>query len=290
MKKYIVAILIVVALVFSTYALEAIGVIDLSLLRGNVSSSPSESDISSTQVKPQTNLADITVQLNYQNPQTGEYELMQTLYFSVSPNESYTYQPQTAEYYFLDQEKSLLTVETPTDESVLTVYYTCEVCSVTFDGGDGAVLVSGSAVYEIRKGQIPTAPEYYKQGYEFVGYNERIGAVYQDTVFIAEWQEKVYCLNLIVVSGAQISESEYKQNEQNPNQYERTYTFFTTTFSLPIATYEGYSFIGWSTDKNGESGLYESVEKGTDYDLTLYSIFDVKTYSISFISPEDYYF
>ena len=51
---------------------------------------------------------------------------------------------------------------------------------------------------------------------------------------------------------------------------------------LPIATKKGYTFIGWSTDKNGETNINsDTIVKITETE-TLYAIYEANTYQINY--------
>ena len=189
MKKYIVAILLIIALVAGAYALDYYQIVDIPYI-GNQSE------------KPITRDADITVQVFIQNAESGEYEQADNVYVTTTLNAPYEYTPTAKVNYDVDQERSTLSTNEATDQTVLTVYYVCQTCEITFSGGDNASLISGDESLTVRKGQTPTAPEYYWQGYEIVAYTPDLQKVYDDTLFTAVWQEKEYTLTLNLVSGA----------------------------------------------------------------------------------------
>lgn len=278
MKKYIIAILLIIALVAGAYALDYYQIVDIPYI-GNQSE------------KPITRDADITVKVFVQNAESGEYEQADNVYVTTTLNAPYEYTPTAKVNYDVDQERSTLSTNEATDQTVLTVYYVCQTCEITFSGGANASLISGEQSLTVRKGQTPTAPEYYWQGYEIVGYTPELQKVYDDTLFTAVWQEKEYTLTLNLVSGATLENvnGEYEQ-AYGSDSYIKTFTFFTTTFDLPAVQMDGYTFNGWFTQPNAEGEEYTQIELGTEENITLYSAFDIITYEMKFIAPSGYSF
>ncbi|MBR4420718.1 MAG: transglutaminase domain-containing protein, partial [Clostridia bacterium] len=264
MKKYLITIIAVILLVVSLYALDGFGIVNIPL-----------------------NDAKVTVKIFKQDAETGEFLLEEQTRILTDKNQAYEYIPQDIIYYDIDFEKSNLKTETATSKTILCVYYSCELCTVTFIGGDDATLLLGEDSFSIRKGQTPTPPEYYLQGYEVVGYDRELTKIYEDTVFTAEWEVANYTLTLIVPQGAIINASDYI----NANgYYEKSFTFFDETFELPECEYSGYIFKGWY-DSNSESAVkYSVVQGGMEGDFALYARFDIVTYEMSFVAPAGYSF
>lgn len=278
--KYVAFVLVFFLLSSALVYMHHNQIIDLSFLFSQSSSTSSK--------KPVTFKADITVEIYLQNPNSGEYEKSCEEYYSVESGTAYTYEPQEKDYYDINLELSVLETLEASDDVVLCVYYERETYTVTFSGGEGATLASGEEVQTLRKGQTPTAPEYFKEGYYVVNYDKDICALYEDTVFTAVWELTQYSLTLNVVASATLSSSEYVQSFYEKNCYVKNFTMLSETFILPTPELEESNFIGWNTLPNGEGEYYESIEKGRTQSLTLYSIFNLKTYEMKFVAPSGY--
>ncbi len=287
MKKYLITIIAIILIVFCVYLLDSANVIDLDALKGNINSSE---DLDDSSKKPETDDADVTVEYYFQDPESGDYQLKGKEYYSVEHGKEYTFEPKEIEYYDIDAERSLLTLAEPTDESVLFVYYLCETCTVTFSGGEGATLISGEESYQIRKGQTPTAPEYYKVGCEVYAFDKEIGKTFEDSSYVALWKPIEYKVTLILLQNAILTDEDFVQEEYNEANYVKIFTYFDETFELPIPSIEGYIFEGWHLSPEGGAEAFERIESGTEGDLILYSVFNVVTYKIDFEAPQGYSF
>lgn len=66
-----------------------------------------------------------------------------------------------------------------------------EEVSVTFDPGEGTI-TSGDATQVIESGTAPEAPGAEREGYTFDGWEPKVGAVTEDTLYTANWTPKEY--------------------------------------------------------------------------------------------------
>ena len=290
MKVYCITVCIIVFLVCFAYALGYLNIINLHDMRFWLDSSSSAStSSSSSSSKPETDLADVTVEIYMQNAENGDYELRESKFFSVLPDEAFEYEPVERAYYFLDESLSSLIAINPDDDTLLKVFYTCETCTVTFSGGEGSELQGGYEEQVIRKGQTPIAPEYYNKGYKIIGYEPQLKKTYQDTDYTALWQEKEITITLNLTFGAFLEDEDFLKDDYNLNCYKATFLAVTDeSLILPIPTYEGHEFKGWYLSVDGEGDPYEMVEQGTECDLILYSVFDAVTYEMSFVMDSNY--
>ena len=124
------------------------------------------------------NTVGVNIVYMIQDPESGEYQRSEQEDFKVEKNQAYTYEPREIENYDVNLEKSYLSSESVAEPTEFTVYYDCELCTVTFTSTEGE-LVSGSETQTVRKGQtISSYPEYEKQGYDHVGFLPDVKKIY----------------------------------------------------------------------------------------------------------------
>lgn len=118
-------------------------------------------------------------------------------------------------------------------------------------------------------------PTLSKLGYVFIGwkYNDTLitSGVYEyeeDITLIAFWREESYSVNFIDGTKEVLSPITVKYMEE---------------ITLPLLTKDGYDFLGWYDDETKiESGKYIY-----NYGMTLFTKWQPKTYTISFITNND---
>lgn len=280
-KAYCIVLCSIAFLVCFAYALGYFGIVNLHAMRFWMDDSSSE--------KPQTDLADLTVEIYVQNAESGEYELKENKYLSVELDVAFEYEPIEKIYYQVNNELSSLIATSPDDETVLQVYYECETCIVTFSGGEDSDYKSGLEEQVIRKGQTPIAPEYYKKGWQVTHYEPQLKKTYQDTVYTAQWQEKEITVTLNLTFGAIIEAEDFVKDSYNLNCYTTNFLAVSDEdLILPIPTLEGYEFKGWYSTASGEGEPCLKIEQGTDENVLLYSVFNAITYEMSFVMDSNY--
>lgn len=77
------------------------------------------------------------------------------------------------------------------DEDCTVKAIWAEEVSVTFDPGEGTI-TSGDATQVIESGTTPEAPGAEREGYTFDGWEPKVGAVTEDTLYTANWTPKEY--------------------------------------------------------------------------------------------------
>lgn len=77
------------------------------------------------------------------------------------------------------------------DEDCTVKAIWAEEVSVTFDPGEGTIS-SGDATQVIESGTTPEAPGAEREGYTFDGWEPKVGAVTEDTLYTANWTPKEY--------------------------------------------------------------------------------------------------
>lgn len=232
----------------------------------------------------------VRVVFSMQNPESGEYENSVQEEFLVDKGTPYEYQPKEYEGYDVNFEKSYLKSESVLEPTEFVVYYDCELCTVTFSGGEGE-LASGQETLTLRKGQTLTEfPKYEKIGYDHVGFTPEIGKITQDTNFEAVFELTQYKVYLYLIEGGKITAESYENSELARNSYVKTFDF-TMDFALPTPTHESseYLFEGWNTSADGSGENYSDVARGTLQDVHLYAIYNVKTYRMVFMLDGEEY-
>lgn len=225
---------------------------------------------------------EIPVRVYQQDPESGEYHRIggdTSEFLRVGESKTYTFEEK--DDYDIDQEKSKLFVDEPGD--VIEVYYTCETCKVSFDSGN-ATITDGYAIQTVRKGQTPPEPTFFLKGYTCVGYDKPLAPVYEDTTFTARFEKTKYSLYLYATNDTLLPDG-FTRYAGADGCFEAQYTF-EDTLPVPTPQSDGYTFIEWNTSPDGKGEKVTAIDVGTYESTSLYAIYTVKLYSISFTDVE----
>lgn len=223
----------------------------------------------------------VPISVYLQDPESGEYELIAQKSECPPIGMSVTYTPDARDYYIIDSERSTFTA-TSEGESI-EVYYTCELCTVTFQA-ENATVEDGTLTQTLRKGQTPTPPTLSRKGYTCIGYDQPIDKVYTDTVYTAIFEVTKYTLYLYATADTVLPEG-FTPNGQTDGCFTATYTV-EDSITLPKPQSAGYTFVEWNTAPDGKGQTLTEITKGTEDDTSLYAIYTVKLYSITFVAND----
>lgn len=229
-------------------------------------------------------LVEIPYHVYMQDPESGEYQLKSSTKEYLTVGESKTFIAPEIEHYTVNTDKSRLIIAYAEEGKKLLLYYDCETCKVSFAIGD-AELESGSAFQTLRKGQTPKAPVLTKKGYTLKGFDKPIEKVYEDTVYTPAWEITKYVLRLHATDDTLLPGSAFTKREDTDGCFEATYTF-KDSLNVPKPSSDGYTFIEWNTAPDGSGKTVSSIAEGTYQSTTLYAIYTVKLYSISFAAVD----
>lgn len=231
----------------------------------------------------------VTVSVYFQNAESGEYELKNEGVEFLPEGQILRYSPEEYDYYDLDTARSTLSASKEGD--AITVYYTCETCTVRFFVGE-ATVSEGACEQTLRKGQIPTPPTLFLKGYSVAGYGKEIAPVYEDTDYTVIFEKTAYTLSLYATKDTLLPDG-FTESDAQDGCFVTHYTF-EDKISLPTPKSEGYTFLCWNTRPDGSGEVVSEIASGTYQSTSLYAIYTVKLYSISFGEVEgvgypDYY-
>jgi len=126
-----------------------------------------------------------------------------------------------------------------------------------------------------------TVPE--KTGYDFLGWatsengepEYQPGAEYtvnEDVTLYAVWKLKTYNVTYDSVGGENVPEAQVK------------YYFENLVLSETVPEKTGYDFLGWATSESGEPEYQPGAEYTVNEDVTLYAVWKLKTYNVTYDS------
>ncbi len=133
-----------------------------------------------------------------------------------------------------------------------------QVFTVTFDG-NGGVLVEGEEVITGKSGKdlLDKAPEYYREGYTFEGWDTAIQYITEDCTVKARWKMWPEFKITLDANGGTFNDGDVTEIKL---------AYGDKVPALPTLVREdGYSFVGWKID-SAESG--ETLNAGRSWDIT----------------------
>ena len=165
-----------------------------------------------------------------------------------------------------------------TSEQTLYAKWTANTYTVNFDANGGDEINSVLTVtYDSTYGDLPTPT---RLGYEFVGWftdktdgtqiisTSKVSTTDTQTLY-ARWKNRTYTIT-------------FNANEGTVDTESKEVTFDGTYGDLPTPTREGYTFVGWFTDKTDGSQILKDDIVKTASDQTLYARWSNKTYTVNF--------
>ena len=149
---------------------------------------------------------------------------------------------------------------------------------ISYDLGGGSLI--GENPSKIASGEMITLNAARKNGYEFLGWNDRedgqgnyyetLYGIYENLSLYAVYRPKTYLIRYEY-------DGVYETEKTNPN----IFTYGDEFDLLPVYKY-GYEFLGWFTEKSETAEKIERIDASNVADIdTLYAVFDVQTYLIT---------
>jgi len=189
--------------------------------------------------------------------------------------EGYTFEG----WYLGSVEVSSATEVKTAENHTLIANWTANEYLVTYDANGGTVTPGSKTVaYDSEYGELATP---VKTGYTFEGWY--LGAVQVTSAtqvttanahtLVARWIANTYRITLDKNSG------------EGQDQIVQTAYYKNTTLPLNIYTKLGYTFIGWSTEKDNTVEYFDQADVtniSTGEDVTLYAVWQINTYTIMY--------
>lgn len=226
-----------------------------------------------TETTPQEKFVEVPVITYRQEPESGEYVKVKESTRTVGQATSLSIDPVIPDYYEIDLEKSILSIENIQEGDSLLIYLACQTVEVVFSDGESQLAQT------IRCGQTPTPPEFSRFGYTLIGYDKQIAPTYQATIFTAQWEVTTYTVTLHTAKGSRVSDESFAEDS---DCFVKKFTVFDQ-FSLPTPQNESYHFLAWNTKADRSGKDYTEVSQNTTENIVLYAIYDVTLYSITFV-------
>ena len=226
----------------------------------------------------------IPYRVYFQDPESGEYQLTTDKNEYLLEGRDKRFDPPTVEYYLLNEEKSRYEITSAKEGDFVTLYYDCETCKVIFNT-ENADILDGYTIQTLRKGQIPKAPTLSLKGYTMTGYDKPLDKVYEDTVYTPHWEITKYVLRLHATEDTELDSDAFTHSDGSDGCFEAFYTF-EDALTVPTPRSDGYTFLEWNTSPDGKGDKVTEITAGTYENTTLYAIYTVKLYSITFTSVE----
>ena len=150
----------------------------------------------------------------------------------------------------------------PDGSTILQVYYTRDIYTVTFNGAGGS-LVDGEEIQTTKYGGSVIAPAYIRSGYTFDGYDyTEFTNVSENLTVTAKWQINQYTITIVYGNGMDNTTITQDYNSE-------------ITQTLPTnLTKIGYTFNGW------DSAL---PSKMLAQDITITAKWNINQYTITFV-------
>lgn len=238
------------------------------------SQAPRESStLPTNETTPEKRVIAVPILTYCQDPENGEYIKTEESSRSVQEGNALSFQITAPEHYELDREKSRIALASVKEGDSILIYFKCLTVEAYFVDRETEITEL------LRAGQTPTPPAFTRFGYTLTGFDKPLEPIYQNTRFTAEWELTRYTLTLYTAEGSRMAATDFTENG---NSFEKTFTILDS-FSLPTPQHDAYAFLAWNTKPDRSGDDVTKIPENTNQNLSLYAIYDVTLYSISFV-------
>ena len=164
--------------------------------------------------------------------------------------------------------------------------------TVKYDSNGGTGTISNSS-YKVGESKKLTKNTFTKEGYTFIGWNTNknaSAALYTDEQVVSDLGQTGETVTLYAIWKANTYTVKYDGNGGTGSMVTVTYSYGESKkLTKNTFTKDGYTFIGWNTNKNASAALYtdeqevSNLSKENDGVITLYAIWKVKKYDVSVV-------
>ena len=164
--------------------------------------------------------------------------------------------------------------------------------TVKYDNNGGNGTISDST-YKLGESKKLTKNTFTKEGYTFVGWNTNknaSAALYTDEQVVSDLGQTGETITLYAIWKANTYTVKYDSNGGTGSMANVTYSYGESKkLTKNTFTKDGYTFIGWNTNKDASVALYadeqevSNLSKENDGVITLYAIWEVKKYDVSVV-------
>ena len=164
--------------------------------------------------------------------------------------------------------------------------------TVKYDSNGGNGTISDSS-YKLGESKKLTKNTFTKEGFTFIGWNTNKDAnvaLYTDEQVVSDLGQTGETVTLYAIWKANTYTVKYDGNGGTGAMANVTYSYGESKkLTKNTFTKEGYTFVGWNTNKDASTSLYtdeqevSNLSKENDGVITLYAIWKVKKYDVSVV-------
>ena len=163
---------------------------------------------------------------------------------------------------------------------------------IKYDSNGGTGTISDTS-YKLGESKKLTKNTFTKEGYTFIGWNTNkssLSAIYTDEQVVSDLGQTGETVTLYAIWKANTYTVKYDSNGGTGSMANVTYSYGESKkLTKNTFTKDGYTFIGWNTNKDASTSLYtdeqevSNLSKENDGVITLYAIWKVKKYDVSVV-------
>ena len=164
--------------------------------------------------------------------------------------------------------------------------------TVKYDSNGGNGTISDSS-YKLGESKKLTKNTFTKEGFTFIGWNTNKDAstsLYTDEQVVSDLGQTGETVTLYAIWKANTYTVKYDSNGGTGSMANVTYSYGESKkLTKNTFTKDGYTFIGWNTNKDASTSLYtdeqevSNLSKENDGVMTLYAMWEVKKYDVSVV-------
>ena len=162
---------------------------------------------------------------------------------------------------------------------------------IKYDSNGGSGTISDSS-YKVGESKKLTKNIFTKEGYTFIGWNTNKDAnavLYTDEQIVSDLGKTGETITLYAIWKVNTYTVKYDSNGGTGSMANVIYSYGESKkLTKNIFAKEGYTFVGWNTDKDASTALYtdeqevSNLSKENDVVITLYAIWKVNTYTVKY--------
>ena len=164
--------------------------------------------------------------------------------------------------------------------------------TVKYDSNGGTGTIRDSS-YKLGESKKLTKNTFTKEGYTFIGWNTNkssLSVIYTDEQVVNDLGQTGETVILYAIWKVNTYTVKYDSNGGTGSMANVTYSYGESKkLTKNTFTKEGYTFVGWNTNKDANAALYtdeqevSNLSKENDGVVTLYAIWEVKKYDVNVV-------
>ncbi|MBF7096367.1 InlB B-repeat-containing protein [Alkalibacter mobilis] len=221
---------------------------------------------------------DYSIEHYFENLGTDEYTLGHTEYNTGSKNLNVTAEPLSFEGFTFDEnnEKNIISGTIKQNQNlVLQLYYTRNNYDIIFNSNGGSPV--DRMTYEFEETVAPPVDP-TKENYDFIGWDPSLPTTMpaNELTVTAQWGPQNYDITYVLDGGT------------NYTGAPTAYTIESDDIIFGEPTKTGYTFDGWY-DGAEDGSPVEGIPTGSTGDVTVYAMWTVNSYTVTYDITGDYF-